>query len=133
MRKASMLATALVLAACSRNPEPDVEATGSADTAMSDTTMMAADSGEMGEMGMQGDTAQVVGDSSLVNQEGETQPDQQTMESDTVMVDSTLVGQESDTRTSGDSLMTPGDSTMVGPETPVEDAVPTDSAQGQTP
>ncbi len=136
MRKASMLAVALVLAACSRNPEPDVDATGGADatvsdTAMSDTTMTADDSMDMGDMGMEGDTA--LADSALVNQEGTTQPDQPAMESDTVMGDSTLTGQAEDTGHPGDSTMIHGDSTMMGPEPPIEDAVPTDSAQGQSP
>jgi hypothetical protein len=135
MRKASMLAAALILAACSRNPEPGLEATGAADaaasdTAMSDTTMMAGDSTNMGDMGMEADTA--LADSALVNQEGAVQPDQQTMESDTVMGDSTLTGQVDDSGT-GDSSMMHGDSTMAAPEPPVEGAVQTDSAQGQSP
>ncbi|MBA3257936.1 MAG: hypothetical protein H0T68_00535 [Gemmatimonadales bacterium] len=116
MRTTRILAAALVVAACSRNPEPEVEATGGANTTVSDTTMMAGDS---------------LGDSVLVNQEGAAQPRRQTMESDTVMGDSTLVGQADDTRAPGDTSMMHGDSTMTGPETSVEDAVPTDSAQGQ--
>lgn len=145
MRIALILATVLVVAACSRNPDPEVGATGETDNAMSDTTamsdssamsdstMMAGDSAKMGEMGMEGDSAEAMGDSSLVNQEGGAQPDQQTMESDSVMGDSTLVGQESDSRTPGDSSMMEGDSAMAAPEPSVEDATPTDSAQGQTP
>lgn len=133
MRKARILAAALILAACSRNPEPDVEATGGANATVSDTAMMAGDSGKMSETGMEEDTAKAVGDSALVNQEGAAQPGQETMESDTVMGDSTLVGQEDDARAQGDTSMMHGDSSMAGPETSVEDAVPTDSAQGQTP
>ncbi len=129
MRTARFLAAALVVAACSRNPEPGGEATGAANTTARDTTMMAADSGKMGEMGMHGDTAQAVGDSALVHQEGPTQPGQETMKSDTVVGDSTLTGQANDTRAPGDTSMMHGDSAMTGPE----DAVPTDSAQGGRP
>ncbi len=138
MHKARILAAALLVAACSRNPEPDVEATGGAnatisDTTMSDTTMMADDGSTMDETGMQGDTAPAMGDSALVNQEAGAHPTQQTREGDSVMGDSTLTGQADDTRAPGDTSMIHGDSTMPGPETSVEDAVPTDSAQGQRP
>ncbi len=139
MCKVPVLAVMLTLAACSRNPEPEIEATDGAtatvsDTTMSDTTMMAGDSAKMGEMGMQEDTAQATGDSALVNQEGAAAPVQETMESDTVMGDSTLTGQANDSHGMGDSSMTDSamtDSAMVETETPVEGAVPTDSAQGQ--
>ncbi len=133
MRKASMLVAAVLLAACSRNPEPEVEGTGGAATTASDTTMVAGDSGTMGGVGMEGDTAQMTGDSTLVEQEGAAQPDQPAMESDTVMGDSTLVGQENDSQMPGDSTMMHGDSTMMGPDVPASEATPTDSAQGQTP
>lgn len=129
MQKAPMVAVMLTLAACSRNPEPEIEATDRAGATMSDTTMMAGDSADMSEMGMQEDTTQATGDSVLVNQDGAVPPAQGTMESDSVMGDSTLTGQANDTRSMGDSSTM--DSAMVGPETPVEDAIPTDSAQGQ--
>ncbi len=134
MCKVPVLAVMLTLAACSRNPEPEIEATDGATATMSDTTMMAGDSAKMGEMGMQEDTAQATGDSALVNQEGAAAPVQETMESDTVMGDSTLTGQANDSHGMGDSSMTDSamtDSAMVETETPVEGAVPTDSAQGQ--
>ncbi len=138
MRKASILATALILAACSRNPEPDVDATGGAeasarDTAMTDTTMMASDSAMMGDSAMAGDSVRTEGDSALVNQDGAAQPTQETMESDSIMGDSTLTGQANDTETMSDSSMMHGDSTMDGMDAPAGDPLPTDSAQGQSP
>ncbi len=134
MRTASILAAALILAACSRNPEPDLEAAGAADTTMSDTTLMAGDSTQMSETGMEGDTAQAVADSALVNQEGDAQPGQQTMEPDNVTGDSTLAEQAGDAQP-GQETMEPdsvtGDSTLVNQAG--EDAVPMDSTQGQRP
>ncbi len=124
MRKASILATALILAACSRNPEPDVDATGGADATASDTAMTDT---------MAGDSVRTEGDSALVNQDGAAQPTQETMESDSIMGDSTLTGQANDTETMSDSSMMHGDSTMDGMDAPAGDPLPTDSAQGQSP
>ncbi len=97
--------------------------------------MMPGDSSQMGNMqgDMQDDTARATGDSALVNQAGDVQPGQSTMQNDTIMGDSTLTGQANDTRTPDDSSMMPADSTMSAPGAGSEDAIPTDSAQGQRP
>ena len=78
MRTVPLLATMLVLAACSRNPEPD--AMGRADDAMSDSTMS--------DSTMMSDSA-AMSDSMMKDKMGEGM-----MDHDTTMGDSALVGQE---------------------------------------